>query len=108
MKKILLLLVAALGGELQRVAILRALLLKPKLLIADEPTTRLDPHIAHETMALLMECVQEIGCALILVNHSQLELERYCDKRLYFQGDGVVSSIAPSTLARDESTSAVA
>lgn len=78
------------GGELQRVAILRALILKPKLLIADEPTTRLDPHIAHETMELLMESVQEIGCALVLVSHNHSELERYCDKRLYFQGNGIV------------------
>lgn len=78
------------GGELQRVAILRALILKPKLLIADEPTTRLDPHIAHETMELLMESVQEIGCALILVSHNHSELERYCDKRLYFQGNGKI------------------
>lgn len=78
------------GGELQRVAILRALLLKPKLLIADEPTTRLDPHIAHQTMKLLIESVQEIRCALVLVSHNHSELERYCDKRLCFEGDGIV------------------
>lgn len=81
------------GGELQRVAILRALILKPKLLIADEPTTRLDPHIAHGTMKLLMESVQEIGCALVLVSHNHSELERYCDKRLCFQGNGVIVSM---------------
>jgi peptide/nickel transport system ATP-binding protein len=72
------------GGELQRIAILRVLLLKPTLLIADEPTTRLDPHIARETMELLIHTTQSIGCALILISHSHQELERYCHKRLRF------------------------
>lgn len=72
------------GGELQRVAILRVLLLKPKLLIADEPTTRLDPHIAQETMELLINTAQEIGCAMVLVSHNRDELSGYCHQIIEF------------------------
>ncbi|WP_038180747.1 ABC transporter ATP-binding protein [Vibrio rhizosphaerae] len=68
------------GGELQRFAILRVLLLKPKLLIADEPTTRLDPSTAQETLTLILEAVREINCALLLVSHEQSLLEKVCHR----------------------------
>lgn len=72
------------GGELQRVAILRILLLQPELIIADEPTTRLDPQIARSTLDLLVESAKRINCALVLITHSQHEVDRYCDKVLTF------------------------
>ncbi|CAM3649639.1 Glutathione import ATP-binding protein GsiA [Vibrio aerogenes CECT 7868] len=72
------------GGELQRFAMLRVLLLKPKLLIADEPATRLDPLTAKETLALLMEVVQEIGCTMILVSHKKDLLSRLCHRVMDF------------------------
>ncbi|NIY82570.1 ABC transporter ATP-binding protein [Vibrio hepatarius] len=76
------------GGELQRVAILRVLLLKPKLLIADEPTTRLDPHIARETLNLIVNSAKSIGCALVLISHNEDELLAHCHKVLRFNNQG--------------------
>lgn len=83
------------GGELQRVAILRVLLLKPKLLIADEPTTRLDPHIARETLNLIINSAKSIGCALVLISHNEDELQAHCHKVLRFddQGDDEQSEV---------------
>jgi peptide/nickel transport system ATP-binding protein len=57
------------GGELQRFALLRALLLRPAFLFADEPTSRLDPVTQQETMALMLEATAESRCALLLVTH---------------------------------------
>ena len=57
------------GGELQRVALARVLLMHPKLIFADEPTSRLDPLTQQEVFALLREHVTEAGCALLLVTH---------------------------------------
>lgn len=57
------------GGELQRFAILRALLLDPVFLFADEPTSRLDPITAQEVMTLLRDVAKETNCAVLLVSH---------------------------------------
>ena len=57
------------GGELQRFALARVLLLKPALIFADEPTSRLDPITQQETLALLLETASASGCAVLLVTH---------------------------------------
>ncbi|MDQ0819587.1 peptide/nickel transport system ATP-binding protein [Arthrobacter sp. V4I6] len=57
------------GGELQRLAIIRSMLLEPALLFADEPTSRLDLITQEETICCLMEQVGRHRCALVLVTH---------------------------------------
>ena len=57
------------GGELQRFALARVLLLKPALIFADEPTSRLDPITQQETLSLLLEAAADSGCAVLLVTH---------------------------------------
>ncbi len=57
------------GGELQRIALARVLLMRPALIFADEPTSRLDPVTQREVFALLTEHVAASGCALLLVTH---------------------------------------
>lgn len=57
------------GGELQRFAIARVLMLKPALIFADEPTSRLDPLTQQETLFLLREHARQHRCAVLLVTH---------------------------------------
>ncbi len=66
------------GGELQRVAILRALLFEPVLLFADEVTSRLDPITQKETLDLLTEQCRRHRCALVLVSHDPHLISHYC------------------------------
>lgn len=66
------------GGELQRFAILRALLLDPVFLFADEPTSRLDPITAKEVTALLVELASEANCAVLLVSHDAALVQKTC------------------------------
>ncbi|WGE52150.1 ABC transporter ATP-binding protein [Actinobacillus equuli] len=68
------------GGELQRVAILRALLLEPVLLFADEVTSRLDPITQKETIELLINQCRQRQCALVIVSHDPYLIEKSCDK----------------------------
>ncbi|GAB3117605.1 ABC transporter ATP-binding protein [Novispirillum itersonii] len=70
------------GGELQRLALLRVLLLKPVFLFADEPTSRLDLLTQQETIGLLTAAAREQGCAVLLVSHDRTLLDRVCDRVL--------------------------
>ena len=68
------------GGELQRFAILRALLLDPVFLFADEPTSRLDPITAQQVTELLVELARETGCSVLLVSHDPDLVAKTCDQ----------------------------
>jgi oligopeptide/dipeptide ABC transporter ATP-binding protein len=67
------------GGMRQRVVIAMALLVRPKLLIADEPTTALDVSVEAQVMVQLCKLREEIGCAVLLITHSLGLVTRYCD-----------------------------
>jgi ABC-type lipoprotein export system ATPase subunit len=67
------------GGECQRVAVIRALINKPKIILADEPTGSLDRENAQEISALLLKLQDEFNTALIVVTHAEdlgLRMER--------------------------------
>ena len=59
------------GGEQQRVAIARALMMKPDLLLADEPTGNLDRITGEETVDLLLEMGKEQGLSMVIATHNQ-------------------------------------
>jgi lipoprotein-releasing system ATP-binding protein len=61
------------GGERQRVAVVRALINEPKLILADEPTGALDEKNAANLTELLLELQRETGVALVLVTHHQAQ-----------------------------------
>jgi lipoprotein-releasing system ATP-binding protein len=64
------------GGEQQRVAVARSVILQPKLILADEPTGSLDLHIGEEVQNLLFRLNEEKGIALIVATHNRLFAER--------------------------------
>jgi putative ABC transport system ATP-binding protein len=66
------------GGEMRRIAILRALICKPQMIIADEPTSDLDEESAAEIMQLLTDIHQQ-GTALLIVTHDH-DVARYSQK----------------------------
>ena len=72
------------GGEQQRVAILRALANKPKLLLGDEPTGNLDQKTADDVTAVLIDLVRHSGLAALIATHN-LDLARRMDRILVLE-----------------------
>jgi len=79
------------GGERQRVAVVRAILNRPPILLADEPTGNLDEKTGEETMELLLQLVAEQGVSLVLVTHSP-NFAACCDEQWQLH-EGVLTRV---------------
>ena len=75
------------GGEQQRAALARALINRPQVLLADEPTGNLDSHTGTEIMDLIREFNQTLGMTVVMVTHERTLAERYV-QRMIFLADG--------------------
>jgi len=84
------------GGEQQRTAIARALVHRPSLLIADEPTGNLDSHSASSVMQLLEKIGREAMTTLIVVTHSD-EVARAASRRIEMRDGKVVGDSATAS-----------
>ncbi len=79
------------GGEQQRVALARAFVVKPAVLLADEPTGSLDFATGEKVMALMFELNQELGTTLVLVTHDRGIAER-CQRRITIEAGRIVDA----------------
>jgi putative ABC transport system ATP-binding protein len=77
------------GGEQQRVALARAFVVKPAVLLADEPTGSLDFATGENVMQLMFELNKELGTTLVLVTHDQAIAER-CQRKITIEAGQVL------------------
>lgn len=80
------------GGEKQRVAICRALINKPKLLFADEPTGNLDSENSRGIISLILELQEEHQATLVMATHS-VEIAKRADRTLFLQDGRLVQDV---------------
>jgi putative ABC transport system ATP-binding protein len=82
------------GGEQQRVALARAFVVRPALLLADEPTGSLDFATGGKVMDLMFEMNRELGTTLVLVTHDRGIAAR-CDRQLRMEAGRIEEAPAP-------------
>ena len=82
------------GGQMQRVAIGRALVVRPQVLIADEPTGNLDSHTGERITDLLFELNKERGTTLVLVTHDE-RLAHRCRRLIRLEAGHLVGPLEP-------------
>jgi len=85
------------GGEQQRTSLARALINRPKLLLADEPTGNLDSKTGAEIMKLIREFNQSLGMTVVMVTHERALAEQYA-QRLIFLADGKLVDDQPNVV----------
>ena len=83
------------GGEQQRVSIARALLNRPKLILADEPTGNLDPETSEELMRLLIAVAREEKAAILMATHDMTLVEKYPGRILRVENQTVKEVTTP-------------
>ena len=82
------------GGEKQRVAIARALIVRPELLLADEPTGNVDPAMAWQLLRLFVE-LHKSGTAVVIATHDLSLMDQFIHVRRLVVGDGRLTAFDP-------------
>ncbi len=80
------------GGQQQRVAIASMLVMRPKLLILDEPTSQLDPHGSHSVFQALARLTQEVNTTVVLIEHKFEWLAEFSDRTFLLDKGKLVAS----------------
>ena len=87
-------------GMQQKVAIARAFLSRPRLLLLDEPTTGLDPRSKHEVQAFVRELRDQHDTTILLTTHDMLEADTLCDRIAIIDGGDIIALDTPENLKK--------
>ncbi len=79
------------SGQMTRLALAKAFLTEPKVLLLDEPTASLDPDIAHKIRALLKEVRRSSGLSILYTSHNMREMEEMSDRIIFLQKGKIVA-----------------
>ncbi len=86
------------GGEKQKVAIASALILQPKILVLDEPTSQLDPTEAESILSFVTSLKDQLGLTIVIAEHRLERLLRHTDRMIYLAGNGDVKEGTPQEM----------
>jgi len=92
------------AGQLTRLILVKAFLVKPKIALLDEPTASLDPDMAKEVCTFLMEEREKEGTTMLFTSHKMDEVAELCDRILFLEQGKIIANDLPENLIRTIST----
>ena len=95
------------AGQITRLMLVKAFMIRPRIALLDEPTASLDPDIAQDVIEFVLEQRQKYGTSILYTSHNMAEVGEVCDRILFLQQGKIVADDLPKNLAKSVSTSRV-
>lgn len=95
------------AGQITRLMLVKAFMVRPKIVLLDEPTASLDPDIARDVCQFVLEQRNKCGVSILFTSHNMAEVTEVCDRVLFLQNGKIIADDLPDRLARSVSTSRV-
>lgn len=92
------------AGQVTRLMLVKAFFIQPKIVLLDEPTASLDPDIANDICAFLMEQRDKQGVSILFTSHKMAEVMEICDRTIFLKGGKIIADDTPKNLAKSTST----
>lgn len=95
------------AGQITRLMLVKAFMIRPKIALLDEPTASLDPDIAQDVIEFVLEQRKKFGTSILYTSHNMAEVGEVCDRVLFLQQGKIVADDIPGNLAKSVAVSRV-
>lgn len=92
------------AGQVTRLMLVKAFFIDPKIVLLDEPTASLDPEIANDICAFLLEQKRKGGVSILFTSHKMEEVMQVCDRAIFLKEGNIIADDRPMNLAKSTSS----